>query len=397
MMQNEPRFHPPLMAIILCCLAVVAGAALSSGLYQDPDRAGRDLLIVGYYLLTLGLGAMVFVALEYVTGAGWGIAIRRVPEAMAAIIPIGSLAIGLFLLGWPSIYPWAQASAEAGTARTPFTETWFRYPFFLARSFIYLASWLLFAYALVRTSRRQDTDGALAHTRANVRISAAFLAVFAITFWLAGHDWLMSLEPERSSTIFAVYQFAGLLESALAAIILLTALMRWFGPFRGVVTAEHAHDFGKLLFGLSTFWMYLWFCQYMLSWYVNNPEEVSYFTRRLEGGWGPFFIWNIVLNWAIPFVILLSKATKRRLGVLAIVSLVVLAGRGLDLYLEIFPAASAQPAFGLAEAGLLLGAAGLFSLVFILAFRKAAVIPIRDPFLSESLPASFKEFEPLTA
>jgi hypothetical protein len=109
------------------------------------------------------------------------------------------------------------------------------------------------------------------------------------------------------------------------------------GPFRGILTKQHIHDLGKLLFGFSTFWMYLWFFQYMLVWYVNNPEETSYFARRLHAGWRPLFFLDIALNWGIPFLVLLPRASKQRVGVLVAVSVVILAGRWLDLYIAILP------------------------------------------------------------
>jgi hypothetical protein len=306
---------------------------------------------------------------------------------MAAIIPVAALGLGVVFLARPSLYPWAAPPAGEAAASTPLRDAWFNHPFFLARSAVYLAGWLLLGIALVRNSRRQDKDGDPAHTRKNVGVSAAFLVVFAVTFWLASNDWLMSLEPEWYSTIFAVYQFAGLFLSGLAGIILLAAWLHWLGPFRQVFTGEHIHDLGKLLFGFSTFWMYLWFCQYLLIWYVNTPEEAAYFTRRLHGAWPSFFLLNLVLNWGIPFLVLLPRATKQRVSVLAGVSVVVLVGRWLDLYLGILPYSGDPAPVSLAwEVGLLAGAAGLFALVFFAALGKAALIPVGDPFLLESLP-----------
>jgi hypothetical protein len=333
------------------------------------------------------------VALQYVTAAGWSVVFRRVPEAMAAIIPVGALGLGFVFVARPSLYPWAGSSGEVETS-TPLQQGWFNQPFFLARAVVYIASWLILGMLLLCTSRRQDQDSDPAHTRKNVQVSAIFLVVFAVTFWLASTDWLMSLEPGWSSTIFAVYQFAGLFFGGLAGIIILTAWLRWLGPFRRVVTRDHLHDLGKLLFGFSTFWMYLWFCQYMLIWYTNNPEETAYFTRRLDEAWGPFFFLNIVLNWVIPFLVLLPRAAKKSAGVLAAVAVVVLAGRWLDLYLGILPYYGDPTPASLAwEVGLLAGAVGLFGLVFFAALGKAALIPIGDLFLPESAPALCDKLE----
>jgi hypothetical protein len=394
MKQDELSLRPPWGVIGLCVgLVLLGGAALAAGMSQAPERLWFDLLLDSYYLLSLGLGALVFVAVQYVTSAGWSVGLRRVPEAMAAILPVAAVGLVAVLLARPSLYPWTGAESAAAP---PLREAWLTRPFFLVRAAVYLAAWVVFGFALVRTSRLQDRDGDPAYTRRNVGLSAAFLVVFGVTFWLASGDWLMSLEPEWASTIFAVYQFAGLFLGGLAGIILLAACLRWLGPFRQVFRGDHVHDLGKLLFGFSTFWAYLWFCQLLLIWYVNNPEEVTYFTRRLDGAWRPLFFLNLVLNWGVPFLVLLPRWTKRQPGVLATVCLVVLAGRWLDLYVGILPsAAESTPAGLLWESGLAAGALGLFGLVFFAALQTAPLIPVKDPYLVESVPALCDRAEPL--
>ena len=242
---RELSFRAPPSVFALCgVLAVLGGAALAVGLLQSPERAWLNLLLVSYGLLSLGLGGLVFVALQYVTGAGWSVALRRVPEAMAAILPVAALGLGVVFLARPLLYPWAGAPAIAAGVVAPLQHAWFDQPFFLARATFYLACWLVLGFALVRTSRRQDRDGELSHTHTNVRLSSAFLVVFALTFWLASQDWLMSLDGEWSSTIFAVYHFGGPFLGGLAGITLLAACLRWLGPFRKVFVGAHVHDLG---------------------------------------------------------------------------------------------------------------------------------------------------------
>ena len=386
MNQSELVFHPPRSVIRLALVLTAVGiASLLAGVVATPERIWPNLLLFSYYLLSLGLGAMVYVALQYVTGAGWSVAFRRVPEATVAVLPLAALGLMIVFLVHPSICPWV--ASPLGDAEAPLRRAWLKYPAFVARSLVYLSAWLILGLGLVVNSRRQDLDGDPRHTRANIRLSALCLVIFSVTFWLASTDWLVSLEPQWQSSVFALYQFGGAFLGGLAAIILMAEWLRWLGPFRKVFSNEHRHDLGKLLFGFSSFWMYLWFCQYLLIWYVNNPEETTWFTRRLNATWGPLLVLNIALNWVVPFVVLLPRATKRSARVLAAVSLIVLVGRWLDLYLVILPT-SGEPKLAsvLWELGLLPGAAGLFVLVFFMSFGKAAVIPVGDPFLLESLP-----------
>jgi hypothetical protein len=383
-------FRPPCCAVRTCvALAGLGGVALAAGLLFAPRAALGGLLLVSFALVCLSLAGAVLIALQYVAGAGWGVALRRVPEAMALALPVGAAGLAVVLLAAPALYPWAghaHPPAE-GEAHSPLRELWLTWPFFLARAAVYLACWYGFILALVRNSRRQDADGDPAHTRRNVRLSAAFLVVFAVTCWLASYDWVMSLEPEWSSTVYGVYHFAGLFLAGLAAVILLLLGLRRAGPLRAVLSEDHLHDLGKLLFAFSIFWVYIWFCQYMLIWYVNSPEETVHYVRREEGAWQSLLVLDVVLNWAVPFLVLLPRATKRNPGVLGKVCVVLLVGRWLDLYLMIAPPFGQPAAAELAlQTGLLLGGGGLFWLALSRALAGAPLIPVSDPFLVESLP-----------
>lgn len=369
-------------------LAAIGGITLIGGLLAEPITTWANFLLVSYYLLSLGLGSLVFVAFLFVTGAGWAVAIRRLPEAIAALIPVTCVGVALVLICYPSLYPWYQHSTQGAEGVTSFRHLWLSRPFLLLRALAYFLLWTYFAYAMVRASRRQDEDGWIGYTHRNVRLSAAFLVVFSATCWLSSVDWIMSLEHVWSSTIFGVYQFAGLFLAALAAITIIAIYLEWQGALRGILSTEHLHDLGKLLFSFSSFWMYIWFSQYLLIWYVNNPEEASYFVQRLKGGWQYLLLLNLLINWVVPFVVLMPRATKRSRKVLLIVSLILLAGRWLDLYVTILPPLGIGPLaeFGVVEAGLAAGGVGIFLLVVTRALRQASLLPINDPFLVESLP-----------
>lgn len=357
-------------------------AALLAGLMVDPGSTWTHVFMMGYFLLQVGLGATVLMAILSVTGAGWGTAVRRIPEALAALIPVGGAMVLLALFAWPGLHPW---TSEAHAVHGGFKHAWLSRPFFLCRALAYVALWTCLSRAIVAASRRQDIDGALVHTRRFSALSAGFLVAFGLSYSLASFDWVMSREPEWASTMFGVYQFAGLFTAALAAILVAAVRLWRDGPMRGVFSDAHQHDLGKLLFGMTSFWMYIWYCQYMLIWYVNIPEETAHYLVRQEGALHALFWVNVLLNWAIPFLFLLPRAAKSKRKILLNVSIVVLLGHWLDLALALLPP---RPGLGgaVCAAGITLGTVALGVLAFGRALGQASLVPARDPYLSESLP-----------
>jgi hypothetical protein len=380
MIANELTYRLPTRAVLLLqALAVLGGTMLVVGFAQDGKRTWISVFVIANYLIGLGLGALLLVAFLYVTGARWSLPVRRVPEAMTAVLPVAALGLAAVLLGCPSLYSWSDTASPHG-GESPLHHFWLNRPFFLVRSLVYLVVWLAFAALVVRNSRRQDSENNSAPTVNNMRLSAAFLVVFGVTCWLASYDWIMSLTPDWASTIFAVYYFASLFLSSLAAVILLVIWLRRHSPLKGVLNDDHLHDLGTLLFSFSSFWMYIWFCQYLLIWYVNNPEETVYLRQRQHGPWPLFLFLDLALNWGIPFLVLLFRSAKRDARILGAVAALVLVGRWVDLTVMVLPSQEAiAPVPGPLEAGLFFGAAGLFLLVVFRALRKAPLVPLRDP------------------
>lgn len=321
------------------------------GLILAPERVWSNLLVGTFFLVALALGGTVFVALASVSGARWHVAFRRVPEALAATLPIVGIAMLAVLAPRMHHYAWHHHSAtDAGTFW--FKELWLSPWFWLLRSIGYVVIWSLLGGWLIARLRRLDGQSLdSSYGTGNIHVSALFLAVYAVTFSLASVDWIMALEPMWFSTMWGVYNFAGTLLATLAVIVIICVALSAPGrPLHGIFNNEHLHDLGRLIVGFSCFWMYIWFSQYMLIWYSNIPEETSYFIARTHGAWAPIVVVSIVLNWVVPFFVLLPKPSKRSRSVMVRVAFVLLVGRWIDLVLMVLPATlSATPVFGIWE------------------------------------------------
>lgn len=368
-------------------LLLLAGSALVVlGLVLEPQRIWPNLLLVGFYVVGVGLAAGLLVALSYISNAGWLTAIRRVPEAIASNVYTGGLWMIMLLAGVHSLYEWSHADAVAADELLKKKEFWLNVPFFSVRTVVYVALWSLCTFLLVRTSRQQDEMGDVGLTLRNRSIAAVFTVVFALTFWIASMDWIMSLEPHWYSTIFGIYNFSGTFTAGIAAVTIAVIVLGRRGYLREFVRDDHLHDLGKLLFAFSTFWMYIWFSQYLLIWYANIPEETIYFIKREEAGWGTFTVLVLLFNWVIPFIVLMSRSAKRNEGILLRTSIVILVGHWIDLFWMIFPTfMPGSPSFSIWEIGPVVLGVGLVCLATARSLSRARLIPAKDPMLMESL------------
>ena len=241
------------------------------------------------------------------------------------------------------------------------------------------------AWRLRQTSLQQDRDPAPARHRRLITYSAVFVLVFAVTFALGSVDWLMSLEPALEQHRLRGLRVRRPRRVRARGVDAHHVALRALGPLADVVKPAHLHDLGKLLLAFSTFWAYIWLSQYLLIWYGNLPDEVTYYVRRTDAPWTQLFLLNLFVNWVVPFLVLLPRAAKRSARVLAAVCVVLLAGHWLDLYLLIMPETWSGPMAGPLEAIIPLGYAGLFVYLTSRALAQAPLVPLHDPYLDESL------------
>jgi hypothetical protein len=375
----------PLLAAPAGLALMAAGAlAFGAGMLTNPQRALAGLLLGNTYFLMLAILSLVFIAIQNLTTAGWSVMFRRVPEAMTAYIPAGAAAMLVILLGSHSLYHWAHAEAVVHDAVLHDKAGYLNLPFWTARTAAALLLWWIFARAIVLNSTKQDSDGDEERTLRNKSLSAAFMLVFGVTFTLASIDWVMSLEPHWYSTIFPWYMFSGAFLHAIAAITILTVLLKRRGFFPRL-NEHHLHDLGKYMFAFGAFWAYLWFSQFLLIWYANIPEETAYYAVRASRGWLLVQTASVAANFLIPAGLLLRARAKMDEGRLLAAGLSVFAGRALDLYVLVIPSVSAAARPAWSDGPILLGLGALYLVLFERAFFRAAPVPSKDPYLVESL------------
>lgn len=367
--------------------AILAAIAFATGA-GDLRRLLFSLLINFAFFVSLALGALFWVVLHHLTGAGWSVALRRMGEAVAASIGILGLA-GLPILALlGAIYPWADPQAVAHDPILQAKQAYLNVPFFSIRYILYFVVWIGLARFFLRHSVRQDAHGDAALTVRMGRFSPLAAILLALTMTFFAFDIVMSLDPHWFSTIFGVYYFSGAFAGFFALLALAAVGARWSGALKAFITPEHLQDVGKILFAFIVFWAYIAFSQYMLIWYGNLPEETLWIARRQEGQWMALTYFLLAGHFFIPFFGLMSRWTKRFGLPLAFWALWMLVMHWLDLYWLIVPEfrhGAQGLGFALSDLAMLLVVGGLFCIGVARPLRRTAALPARDPRLEESL------------
>ncbi|MGC4122236.1 MAG: hypothetical protein QM765_48170 [Myxococcales bacterium] len=360
---------------------LAAGAAAA----VDSHRFAFSYLTGFSFVVTLALGALVFVMIQHLTRAGWSVAPRRQMEWLAGALPVlAVLFIPIALLSH-DLYEWLHPGAMNDHILHK-KAAYLNAPFFFVRAAIYLVAWAGLSWFFTSRSRKQDETGDPQLTRSMQAFSAPAVPIYALTITFAGFDWLMSLQPHWYSTIFGVYIFAGALSSALAALALFTLALQKSGAVKSVSTVEHRHDIGKLLFGFTVFYAYISFSQYFLIWYANIPEETVFYLSRWVGSWRPLGMVLVFAHFVIPFLLLLSRRGKRDPLVLGLAAGILLVGHYVDLYWLVMPILDKQgmsPSW--IDLAALLAPLGVMAWWVTDRAAKDALYPLRDPRLHEAV------------
>jgi hypothetical protein len=365
-------------------LVFLGAVAVGVGLHTSPERTWLALLVSGFYLLSLAVSAMFFVATQFASGARWSAPVRRVPEALMLLLPLAAVLMLVLYFGRRHLFPWAIEGTFADEPEAAARAAYLQTPWVFGRLVLVLVVWGAFALVFRKASLDQDHDPRSSlrlHGRL-VKLGSVFLLVFAPSFTVLAYDWVLSLEANWFSTMFAVYAFASMFAEGLAVITLIVVVLRQKGRFGQVIEESRLHDLGKLLFAFSTFWAYIWLCQYLLIWYGNVPDEVTYYVRRTNGAWLYLFALDVVVNWLVPFVFLMSARAKQNPKRLQAVAALLVVGHWLDFYLMVVPSKQAVPEVGPLELLVPLAYGSMAYLVVLRGLSQAPLVPVNDPILA---------------
>lgn len=373
------------VGLILLVLGVVLGAL---AFFVDHSRAMFNYLVSFMMIVSISLGCLFLIALEYVAGADWSTPFRRVPEFFAGILPLLLVLIIPVLLGSHTLFHWTHAEAVAEDKILAGKEPYLNLPFFFIRAFVFIGIWVVFYFALIRNSRKQDESKDQNLTTKNIRLGAIFIPIFALSITFAAVDWMMSLEPHWFSTIFGVYFFSGSVIAALAAVTLAVVLMKEKGFFNPWITNDHLYSLGALMFAFVNFWAYIAFSQFLLIWYADLPEETFWYLTRWEGAWSIFSIALIIIHFVVPYGALLSQPSKMDPKRLKFIAVWLLFAHLFDLFWLIMPNMESLKTgyvFSWIDLVFPIAATGLVIIMFSFNAKKANHIPIGDPKLKRGI------------
>lgn len=365
-------------------LMAVGAALIAYSFFTDHNRAWANLLLNNYMFLSIAIGASFFIALQYISQSGWSSMFKRIPEALMSYIPWAGIIMLLLYFGMHSIYHWTHEDALATDPIIQHKSPYLNIPFFFIRMVLFFIAWMVMTRLLRKASLAEDAHGGLGYFEKSEFYSKIHIFLLAVTFSFATFDWIMSIDVHWFSTLFSLKNFVAAFYHGSATIVLIVIILHQKGYFKEL-NKSHLLDFSRYIFMLSIVWGYFAFSQFMLIWYGNIPEETEYFAHRWHSGFKVIFYVNFLINWFIPFVLLLPQALNKNINVLKYVAILLIAGQYLDLYEQIFPTVLHHVVFGLPEIGFFAGFAGLFLFIFGKALASAPLVPKNHPYLEESL------------
>lgn len=355
--------------------------------HQLQNKPWAAFYVACIFFMLISLGVLAFYAIQYAAQAGWSPILFRVMEGITSYLLPGSIIFFLVLVAagmhWNHLFVWMVPEVVEKDHLIQGKSGYLNVPFFLIRAFIFLLIWNGYRILSRKFSIAQDLSSDITNHKKNFKLAATFLVLFLVTESLMSWDWIMSVDPHWYSTLFGWYVFASFFVSGITTIALITLYLKSKGYLEQVNTS-HIHDLAKFMFGISIFWTYLWFSQFMLIWYSDIPEEVTYFVTRIDYYKLPFF-GMLIMNFIFPLLILMNTDFKRLSWIVVLAGVVILLGHYLDFYNMIMPATVGEHWFiGLSEISSIVFFLGLFIYVVFNALTKAPLVAKGNPLMEES-------------
>ena len=364
--------------------ALIVGAGTlvlcaAAGFYS-PAQFFRSYLLGFIFWLGVALGSSAILMLHHLVGGGWGFVIRRMLESGTRTFTVlAGLSLPLYF-GLRHLYEWAdpvKANESEAIARK---ATYLNVPFFLSRTAVFFAAWILLAYFLNKWSREQDETGNPALMRRLQNLSGPGLIVYGLTVTFASFDWVMSLEPAWGSTIYGMIFIVTQSLSAISLAIIACMLLAKFEPVSKLVSSQALNDLGNLLLTFTMLWAYLSFSQFLIIWSGNLPEEITWYLARATGDWAWVAVALIVFHFAVPFLLLLNRFVKQRVRMLGAVAAWMMIMSLVDLFWLMTPAYNRTgPRFQWMDWLAVVGIGGIWLWRFLAQLKASPLVPINDP------------------
>ena len=353
-------------------------------MHQIHNRPYAALYVAAFFFMMISLGALAFYAIQYASQSGWSPVLFRVMQAITYyLLPGALIVLAIAFFADKHLFIWMDPDVVAHDKLIQGKSGWLNKSAFLIRGLIFIGGWSLYRYFSRKFSLAQDLANDNKNFKRNFQISAGFLVFYIYTESMMSWDWVMSVDPHWFSTLFGWYVFASMIVSGITTIALMTIYLKSKGYMK-FVNDSHLHDLAKYMFGFSVFWAYLWFSQFMLIWYANIPEEVTYFVTRIEDYTIPFFT-MFALNFIFPFLVLMNSDYKRIPWFIVMAGMIILVGHYMDVYNMIMPATVGDRwGFGLSEISALALFTGLFIILVFYSLSKAPLLAKGNPFIKES-------------